>query len=124
MSNREWIDERHYRIKHVRMLDNGSYEEFYVEYQENENETTVFMTPMFEEMDVKSHNGGISTSTSTFAGGMLGDKEIVWEDEIGGPTVRIKMMEIIRDNKSVTFRYTKMDDTTFEHVYEWPLKAE
>ena len=121
MSNREWIDERHYRIKHVRRLEDGTEEEFYITYQENSTETTTFMTPMFEEMDVKSHNGGISTSTSEFPGGKSAGKDIVWEDEIGGPVVPIKRMEILRNATSVTFRYTKLDDTTFEHVYPWPM---
>lgn len=121
MSNREWIDERHYKIKHVRLNEEtNTYEEFYIEYQENETETTVYMTPMFEEMDVKSHNGGISTSTSNFVGGEVGGKPIVWEEEIGGPTVRIKFMEILRDKESVVFKYTTMDDSIIERKYEWP----
>ena len=123
MSNREYIDERHYRIKHVRTLDNGKTEEFYVEYVDNTTETHTYMTPEFEKSRVKMHNGGTGTSESTFTNGKdASGKIIVWEEKIGGPTVQICKMVVEERPTSVTFRYTRMDGTTFEHVHPWPAK--
>lgn len=123
MSNREWIDERHYRIKHVRTLDNGTTEEFYVDYVENCTKTHNYLTPEFEKSRVKMHNGGTGSSTSTFVNGKnTAGKIMVWEDKIGGPTVQICKMEVFETPTSVTFRYTRMDGTTFEHVHPWPAK--
>lgn len=123
MSNREYIDERHYRIKHVRDLGNGKTEEFYREYVDYTTDTHTYLSPEFEKMDVASHNGGNSTSVSTYKDGKAADGTIIgFEESVGGKFTQVKKMEIIRTSGSVTFRYTRMDDTTFEHVHPWPLK--
>lgn len=44
MSNREIIDERTYRILHNRYNADGTVEQFYVTYEENETANAIYMT--------------------------------------------------------------------------------
>ena len=56
MSNRVWIDERHYKIKHVRLLDDGTEEEFWIEYDENETATTIYITEKLDARYAADHD--------------------------------------------------------------------
>lgn len=122
MSNREYISEREYRIKHVRLDDHGKVqEEYYRYYTENETETTIFLTKEWMETLVKSFytEGTVSTSTSTYPGGKHAacGKDVVFEETFGGETVPVKECKFDSNGKSVVVTWTRLDDTTFEFVY-------
>lgn len=43
MSNRVWIDERIYKIRHVCYLENGTTEYFWIYYKENYTKDTIYI---------------------------------------------------------------------------------
>lgn len=59
MSNREWIDERHYRILHNRYDEAGNVvEQFYKYYTENETKDAVYITKEFALKQARQMSAG------------------------------------------------------------------
>ena len=116
MSNRVWIDERHYKIEHVRTLDDGTQENFWIEYDENETETTIYITEKLDSRYANDHDGSTGTQESNFPGAKLNGKDVVFE-ALDGTTTPIVRRFVSTTPDSWTVEYTRLDGSTFGKYY-------
>lgn len=120
MSNRVYIDERNYKIEHIRQLEDGKTETFWVYYKDNYTKDTVYITEELDEKYAAEYDGGVGTSTSTWAGGKTKHdgvmKNVVFEAK-DGKTTPICKREVERTGTAFSVKYTRVDGTTFEKTY-------
>ena len=108
-----WIDERHYKIKHI-----GEEGEYWKTYQTNVTQSAIYITEDEAERLVASYEGGKEmTSLRQWQGGVDEDGRQVFYETKDGETTPICAYEIHYQKDQVQFIYTKLNGETIEKIY-------